>query len=73
MQVLVKPHSLAESMLSDRHRRSYARSAGHLDEPWVRPVGGPRWLGIELSIVMKIGSKNLRYGRNHLAVENWLR
>ena len=33
VQVWVKPNSLAECMLDDRHRRSYTRSDSHLDEP----------------------------------------
>jgi hypothetical protein len=31
--VWVKPNSLAERMLDDRHRRSYTRSDSHLHEP----------------------------------------
>jgi len=32
VQVWVKPNSLAERMLDDRHRRPHPRSGGHLNE-----------------------------------------
>ena len=53
VQVWVKPNSLAECMLDDRHRRSYTRSSGHLDEPRDCPVGRSRELGHKLSVIME--------------------
>jgi len=70
VQVRLKARSLAERMFDDRHRGSHTRSGGHLHEPQDCPVSGSRELGQEFSIVKEIGSKNLRYGEDHLVVKH---
>jgi hypothetical protein len=69
-QVRMKPYSLAEGMLDDRHPRLHPRSGGHLNESRDHPVSGPRELGQELSIIVEIGSKNFRYRENHLTMKH---